>query len=139
MPKERLIQEIIENLARCQRPALSPVWQKIGLSRAQLSMLYLLAYHSDVSVKQISEYLGVTKSAVTQLLEPLVEKKFVSRRTDQDDRRIARLSLTPKGHEILKLMAKYKFVGLRAALESLNTKELEQLHKLHKKMAINAL
>ncbi|HEX5448407.1 MAG TPA: MarR family transcriptional regulator [Candidatus Saccharimonadales bacterium] len=137
MDRERLIQEIIENLARIQRPGLSAVWQKAGLSHAQLSMLYLLAYHSPISAKEIAEYLGITNSAVTQLVEPLVAKKLVNRQTNPRDRRTAHLRLSFKGRETLRKLARHKFAGLRTALESLDGNDLEQLHKLHKKMTEN--
>jgi DNA-binding MarR family transcriptional regulator len=137
MPKEELIQSIIENLAKCQRPGLNAAWKSLDLSQAQASVLYLLFYHEQASMKEVAEFLGISKSAVTQLLEPLVDKGFVKRQNDQNDRRIVRLNLTPKGSEVLKRLGKYKFAGLRSALENLSDQELEVLRKLHQKMADN--
>lgn len=133
MNREELIQGIVENLARCQKPSMQAVWRDMGLSHAQMSMLYLLHFHKRSNVKQISEYLGITKSAVTQLMEPLIEKKLVSRRTDPSDRRIAHLSLSAKGKTALKKMAKHKFAGLRTAVGSLDNKDLKQLHQICEK------
>lgn len=135
MLKEELIQNIVENLVKCQRPGLNPVWKSLGLSQAQTSMLYLLFYHQEASVKEVAEYLGITKSAVTQLLDPLADKGFVNRQKDLNDRRIVRLSLTLKGSEMLKRLGKYKFAGLRSALQALDKNELETLHKIYIKMA----
>jgi DNA-binding MarR family transcriptional regulator len=135
MNREELIQRIIESLAKCQRPALNSSWKELGLSHAQTGMLYLLFYHNDTSVKQAADFLGITKSAVTQLMDPLVAKGLVVRKNDPKDRRIVRLNLTPEGTKTLKKLAKYKFAGLRSALENLDASELEQLYKLHQKMA----
>lgn len=135
MSREELIQSIIENLARCQRPGLNIKWKELGLSHAQVSMLYLLAYHKGASVKEAADYLNITKSAVTQLLDPLVTKGLVNRQNDSKDRRIVRLNLTSDGKTTLKKLARHKFAGLRSALESLNDTDLEQLQKLHQKMA----
>jgi DNA-binding MarR family transcriptional regulator len=137
MSREELIQNIVENLAKCQRPSLNSGWRQLGLSHAQMGMLYLLFYHSGASVKQASDYLGITKRAITQLMGPLVDKGLVSRRNDINDRRIVRLSLTSEGTQALKKLAKHKYAGLRSALEGLSDKELSQLHKLHSKMAAN--
>lgn len=135
MVKEELIQSIIESAYKIQRPALNVSWKECGLSHAQVSMLYLLLYRDGASVKDISEHLGVTKSAITQLLDPLVDKDLVRRQPDPKDRRIVHLHLTAQGKAMLKKLAKYKFAGLRAALENLTNQELRQLQKLHKKMA----
>lgn len=94
----------------------------------------MLFHHHEASVKQISQYLGVTKSAVTQLLDPLVEKRLVNRRNDESDRRIVRLSLTPKGLQLLKKLNKLKYAGLRSALASLSAQELQLMVQLHQKM-----
>jgi DNA-binding MarR family transcriptional regulator len=138
MDREDLIQGIIENLARCQKvPANLSAWQKIGLSHAQVGMLFMILHHSDANVKQISEYLGITKSAVTQLMEPLVNKGYVSRQNDARDRRIVRLNLTASGKKTLKEIGKAKFAGMRSALANLSDKDLEQLAKLHQKASGN--
>lgn len=135
MAKEDLIQEVVESLAKCQRPASFAGWQKIGLSHAQLGMLYMMSYHKRLQVKQIAEYLGVTKSAASQLIDPLTEKGLVSRQVDDRDRRVAHFSLTAKGDKMLKKMTKHKFAGLRARLAALDDKELKLLADLCRKMA----
>jgi DNA-binding MarR family transcriptional regulator len=136
MSKEDQIQKIVEVIAKLQRPALKRAGrQQLGLSHAQAGMLYLLYYHEQSSVKEAAQFLGITKSAVTQLLDPLVAKGLVSRHSDAADRRVVRLSLTGKGKDYLKKLGKYKFAGLRSALAHLSEGELETLYQLHKKMA----
>jgi DNA-binding MarR family transcriptional regulator len=137
MTREERIQSIIENLAKFQRPALGAAWKYLGLSHAQIGMLYLLCYHDQASVKETADYLGVTKSAVTQLADPLVSKGYVSRQNDQEDRRIVRLSLTAEGRQELKLLSNHKFDSIRSDIDRLSDKDLEQLYKLHQKMARN--
>jgi len=138
MSKAELIQEIIENLARCQRPALnSPAWHATGLSHAQMSMLYMIFYHREVSPKDIVDYLGISKSAVSQMVEPLVDKGLVDRRYDPEDRRIIRLSLSAKGKQAVQKIIRLKSDGLRTAFDSLNEAEVKQLYALHQKMFAN--
>ena len=134
MEREALIQDVIESLAKCQRPAMQAGWKQLGLSHAQASMLYMLLYHKRTTVKQLSEYLGITKSAVTQLMDPLIEKGLVDRQLDPKDRRIAHLSLAPEGRQVLKKLSKAKFAGLRSALGSLDDKDLTQMHELFQKI-----
>lgn len=137
MDKAEKIQSIIESIGRLSR-AISPIdWQKSGLSRAQVSMLYMLYYHRGASMKDLASHLDVTKSAITQILEPLVEKGYVNRQPSPKDRRTAVLALSPEGLKMVKLFNHQKMLGLRTALDTLNDKELEHLASLHQKMANN--
>jgi len=134
MDKEQLIQGIVESVAKCQRPNLG-TWQAVGLSHAQAGVLFLVLTHKKVTSKAIAEYLGISKSAATQLVDPLLDKGLLNRQIDPTDRRIGWLSLSPTGKQKLKELQKHKFAGLRSNLEVLSTTELRTLYKLHKKMA----
>jgi DNA-binding MarR family transcriptional regulator len=136
MKRDGLVQEIIENLTKCQKAVgTSSAWREIGLSHSQVGMLFMILHHNDTNVKQIAEHLGVTKSAITQLLDPLVTKGFIERQNDPNDRRIVRFNLTIKGNQAIKDINKLKFSGLRSALDNLSDNEIEQLATLHKKAA----
>lgn len=50
----------------------------------------------------IQEELQVTKSAVSQMLDSLVEKGYVERTLDTNDRRRMCVTITPRGKEIVK-------------------------------------
>jgi DNA-binding MarR family transcriptional regulator len=137
MDRAEKIQEVIENIGRLQR-AVSPIdWQKSGLSRAQVSMLYMLCYHRGASMKDLASHLEVTKSAITQILEPLIVKGLVKREANPKDRRTAVLSLSPAGLKTVKKFNLQKMIGLRSALDTLDDKELQTLAKLHQKMTNN--
>lgn len=134
MDREALIQNVVEAVARCQRPSMRAGWTELGLSHTQMSMLYLLSYHKSANVKQIADFMGVTKSAVTQVMDPLVEKGLVNRRSDSRDRRVVHLALSAKGSRLVRKLARYKFAGLRSALETLDNKDLKQIHSLFNKL-----
>jgi DNA-binding MarR family transcriptional regulator len=135
MSREDQIQSIVLSLAKLQRPALNRGLEEFGLSHAQAGMLLLLAHQDQRSVKETADFLGISKSAVTQLADPLETKQFITRNTDPRDRRIVRLSLTDKGRQVLRKLAKRKFDGIRAAITNLSDREVGQLYDLIIKMA----
>ena len=135
MKREELIQDIIETMARCQRPASFSSWTKAGLSHAQTGMLFMLSYHKHLQIKQIAEYLGISKSAASQMVESLAKKEMVSRTVDPKDRRISYISLTNHGNQEFKKLHKLKFAGLRSRLDSLSADELNTLSAIAHKMA----
>lgn len=135
MKREDLIQEIVENMARCQRPANFTGWQDIGLSHSQIGMLFMMHFYKHLRVKQVADNLGVTKSAASQMLDSLTNKGLVVRQTDEKDRRVIRFSLSAKGSQVFKKIHKLKSAGLRMRLDALTTEELDLLAKLSHKMA----
>ena len=135
MSREDLIQEVIENIARCQRPSNLAGRQKMGLSYSQVSMLYMLHYHKQLQVKQVADYLSITKSAASQMLDALASKGLVDRQTDSKDRRIVRFCLSDEGKTTLKKLNKLRFSSMRSRLESLSEKDLDQLAAISRKMS----
>ena len=59
-------------------------------------------YGAGICNTDIQEELQVTKSAVSQMLDSLVEKGYVERNLDSNDRRRMCVTITPSGKEILK-------------------------------------
>ncbi len=55
---------------------------------------------------EIQEELQVTKSAVSQMIDSLVEKGYVNRTPDASDRRRLCVTLTPSGEQILARMSR---------------------------------
>ena len=135
MNREDLIQEVVELMARCQRPVNFSAWQKLGISHSQVGLLFMLSYHKRLQAKQIAEYLGISKSAVSQLADPLIKKGLLGRQIDPKDRRIAHLTLTTAGQKEIKKLHKLKYSGLRSRLDNLSTTELKQLANLARKIA----
>ena len=72
------------------------------LTPGQIGMLHLIYHQGDendigISVRQLSELSHQTPSGVTQTINFLEGKELVTRTTDQEDRRIIRVRLTPLG------------------------------------------
>lgn len=70
-----------------------------ALSLSQVNTLFLLFHHGPSSVNVLADHLGITKAAVSQLLDHLVNIGFVLRSTNPDDRRVKLMALTENGNE----------------------------------------
>ncbi|MEC9343958.1 MAG: MarR family transcriptional regulator [Pseudomonadota bacterium] len=77
--------------------ALAPLDLKI----AQLDVLMNVYRHPDTSQHELARRLLVGRSNITMLLPELESQGLLSREGDANDKRIIRLSLTPKGEEKL--------------------------------------
>jgi DNA-binding MarR family transcriptional regulator len=71
------------------------------LSPSQANTMMRLYHNDTCSFSKISEQLGVTNAATSQLVERLVQMKLISRTEDPADRRNKILTLTPEGKQLL--------------------------------------
>jgi DNA-binding MarR family transcriptional regulator len=94
-------------------------WAEVHVTLPQLRVLGLLAARpegwSGLSGRELAARLGVGPSAVTPVVDRLVEHGLVRREEDRVDRRITRLTATEEGLALLERM----FAGQRELFVSL--------------------
>jgi DNA-binding MarR family transcriptional regulator len=71
-----------------------------GLSMSQIGALFRI-FRGKSSVSDISDNLGVTSAAASQMLERLVQQGLILRKEDPNDRRVRQIVLTDQGRQIL--------------------------------------
>ncbi|MDH5506454.1 MAG: MarR family transcriptional regulator [Anaerolineae bacterium] len=96
-----LLQRLIEIHMRHSMRRIFRHLKEHGLSKSQMSTLLLLHNKGACGVSDISEYLGITAPASSQLLNRLVEDNLIERLEDPVDRRVKRIVLTDHGHGII--------------------------------------
>ncbi|HEX8463078.1 MAG TPA: MarR family transcriptional regulator [Abditibacterium sp.] len=76
---------------------------RLGISQSRFALLMHLATHEGDSAtpSELAELWGVTRSAVTSLLDGLEKSGLVERTAHQSDRRALSVRLTPQGSEFL--------------------------------------
>src|SRR5690349_15496794 len=72
-----------------------------GLSMPQLTIMMQLHYKGTCGMSDVSERLGVTPAAASQLAEKLVQSGYLERTEDPDDRRAKLLRLTREGSKLV--------------------------------------
>ena len=82
---------------------------------------------NEVSVKELSERLGLSLPATSRTVDGLLRRGLLSRHEDTEDRRIKRLRLTAKGHKTIDRLIAIRAAELEAGLEALTDDEREQL------------
>lgn len=75
---------------------------KTGVYRSQSQILMLLKDHSNVSQKDIAQWLNVSTATVAVSVKKLEKGGFITRLVDQEDNRFNKLCLTDKGREIMR-------------------------------------
>jgi DNA-binding MarR family transcriptional regulator len=119
-------------MLRCMGGAGSEVFKMIdesGLTFSQMKVLVELgsADEGARTVTALSEELGISTASASRAAEGLVRKKLATRVEDPDDRRVRRLALSAKGHDLADRIISARLAGLEDFTESLDRDERRKL------------
>ncbi len=101
-----------------------------GLTFSQMKVLVALAARTDddpMTVKRISERVGLSLASASRTVDELVKRSLVSRVEDPDDRRVRRISPTAEGQEIADVLMEARLAGLESFVSSLSDLERRKL------------
>ena len=96
MPIEKLFHELIKKLHHKRREKL----EQLGLYRGQPPILFTLYEKDGKTQKEIAEVMKIQASTVTKMIQRMEKSGFITRKNDENDKRVMRVYLTDKGKEI---------------------------------------
>jgi DNA-binding MarR family transcriptional regulator len=74
---------------------------RLGISMAQLHILYTLQRNGEMPMSRLAELLNVSLSSATGLIDRIEERGFVERTRVPEDRRVVKIRVTPEGLSML--------------------------------------
>lgn len=78
---------------------------RYGISVAEWRVVAHLSQEAAVSVREIHERVGMDKPKVSRAASRLEENGYITKVVNPADRRLVELSLTPKGEEMIEVLA----------------------------------
>jgi DNA-binding MarR family transcriptional regulator len=134
-----LKEELVQTMHRIKKVGMSRS-TGFDIHRGDLIVMQAIAENSShpetsVYVSDIQSKLYITKPAVSQILNALEKKGYVSREIDKNDRRKIAVTLTPKGQEILKQMRADADQMLETVISRLGEENTRQMIRLFTLMA----
>lgn len=100
---------------------------KYGITVGQTFILFDLLDHDGSSVKEIAERVQVESPAITGFVDRLIREGLVERFNDPQDRRVMKIHLTPKGHELAVTLLPVAQTLNRKIEELVGEKEIKKL------------
>lgn len=106
------------------------------ISQTQVNILAALRKH-DMTMKELSESMTISKQQMTILVDKLVNKKYTIRKTSAEDRRIIIIAITPAGLELLEKLRSFTLSILKEKMNTMSHDDQEaiaqaasQLHRV---------
>lgn len=101
---------------------------ELDLTITQIKTLHRLEMgEHDLSVKELSEGLGLSLPATSRNVEGLLQRGLLERFEDEHDRRVRRIRITELGREVAQRLDRARLAGLERFAESLGTSERRRL------------
>lgn len=104
------ILELFKSLQKQFREQLFEKYKQCGYTGPQLEVVFALHKKPYLTLHELSDYLGLSKSTVSGIVDRLVEHGTVVREVPKDNRRIVRLSLSEEflvGNDLIALKDNY--------------------------------
>jgi DNA-binding MarR family transcriptional regulator len=102
---------------------------ELELTYAQAQVLFYVAQHPDCHMGQVAKTFNVTLSAITQIVDRLVQKRFLTRVSNPTDRRVSILELTIEGKALVQELEKLQVEVLEPVLQRLSARDRDYLIK----------
>lgn len=96
-----------------------------GVSPSQLATLATIERHGPLPLGELASRERVQPPTMTRIVAGLEDAKLVARHADENDRRVARIAVTPSGARFLAKHRGRKDVFLARRLEALSPEEAD--------------
>jgi DNA-binding MarR family transcriptional regulator len=108
------------------------LWRKaaeVELTYAQAQVLFYVEQHPGSIMGEVAKAYDVTLSAVTQIVDRLEQKGFITRRHDPADRRVYPLDLTTEGKALVRELHALQIEGLEPVLAKMSARDRSHVLK----------
>jgi DNA-binding MarR family transcriptional regulator len=130
---------LVHDVSRLRRSVVDRVLKPLGVTRSQWWVLAFLYRADGMSQVALAEELDLGKVALGGLIDRLERTGLVSRRADQDDRRIKRVFLTKKSHALISEIRSSVSDTEKIILEDINDGDLRATVRALRKMKENLI
>lgn len=107
---------------------LQDLTKSIGITPSQAEVIHILERHEPLSLKELGSLLICETGSPSRLVNTLVERGFVTRKENKQDRRYVTLHLTSLGKEKVKEMKSIEEKMYRMMAANFNPEKLLALH-----------
>lgn len=122
--------EIFKNIRKSLSSKYERVAKGYGFTAPQLGVIFHLYMMPSITLNELSDHMGLTKSTVSGIVDRLTKQGVVIREIPEDNRRIVKLSISEefkKNNDIQSM--KKKFIGecISDSIRDMDPKEVEKM------------
>lgn len=113
--------------------------EELEIKPSQAGVLFSLKCWGELSQKQLAEKVGITPPSMTVAIRKMEELGYVVRKHDENDQRVIKIQLAPKGEECIEGVRKVIFDMEEIVYQGISREELLLMRRLLAEMKSNLL
>ena len=121
---QRLTQ-VLYRMARSRHTLFQGLLSRYGVTLHQFHLLLHMKASGKIRVTDLSDLMMVSKPTASRMVHTLYDKGLVNRKTDDQDRRLVFLTLTPKGERVVGEMQAKQVEVLASVLRKVPAGEMK--------------
>lgn len=102
---------------------------KADLTQAEYHFFIAISTCDEINSNIIAKNMGLSLSRISRVIDKLVNKKYLTRKTDSSDRRAIKLALTEEGKKLKNEIEDYRKDCELRIIKNVSDKELETIKK----------
>ena len=102
--------------------------------RLQFFALKYISQNSGLTVGELADVLMMSSSSIAQLIERLINKGWIKKVEDKDDRRIFHILLTDKGEKEVVKMDEVFFKKMSSMLSLISEQDVKEIWRIQKNL-----
>ncbi|MBW7457763.1 MarR family winged helix-turn-helix transcriptional regulator [Paenibacillus sepulcri] len=127
----------IHGLFKTLAKKVTEEWNKQTESLVSLShfrMLYMLNLRGPQKMADLAECLHVTSGAITGIADKLIERGYIDRNRDLDDRRVVYLNITDSGKALMETLSEKQVLLYSRLVDQLDSEDVAHLKRIFTQM-----
>ena len=129
--------ELLAQVSQAYRTLSDNFMDRIGMHRAQASLLCQLFVNNGLTQSEIAEQLSVQGATITNILQRMEEAGLVTRQRDNEDNRLVRVYLTEAGRQKERAITE-QFLKLEGTIfEGINENDRMRMRSLFQQILQN--
>ncbi len=101
--------------------------QDFDITPPQFYALLILAIHGNLTMGELCRHLYLASSTVTDLIDRMEKSGLVARERDSEDRRVIRIRVLDKGHELMDVVMEARLEYLSSVLQGMDREQRDNL------------
>lgn len=99
------------------------------ITRQELHLMHMIKKKSDRPMSEYATKMAISKSNLSKLMQDLIEKGYIVKAQDEQDRRVYNINLTDSGEEFLKTTRTNIEKEVARKFECLSESDIEELNR----------
>ncbi len=110
---------------------------KLDITSEQFGIIFLLYYKDGLYQSQVAKLLRKDRPNITRMVDILEKKGYITRKKDNENKRIIKLFITESGKETAKLLEPLREDFYKNMVDGFSDNDIKDLYKLLEKIRNN--